>query len=222
MPTGLLPRALDQALGLVFQRDCLLCGGRSWGAIHGALCKACWDSLPSSVGEPGLPEGLDQLVALGPYDGAWRDLVHAYKFFGHASLQRPLAARLSAALPAFGPFDAIACPPASGLSLGERGRDVVAELARRVARRAGVPFQRPFRRSGPRLPQRSLSLEGRRANAEGAFYACRPLPPRVLLIDDVMASGATLGALTHAARLAGASWVGALCVARSERGMLGS
>ncbi len=213
---------LDLGLGLVFQAPCLVCSDRAAGPRVGALCQACWQALPVAPTTSVLAPGLDHAEALGPYDGVWRDLIHAYKFFGRASLRRPLVDRLYARLDSFGSLDMILCPPPSGVSLSERGRDVVGDLAKGLARRSKIPFLRVLRRSGSRLPQRALGVDARWNNARGAYYSSQPLPGRILLIDDVMASGATMAAMAHAARLAGATWVGALTVARSERGNLGA
>ena len=96
----------------------------------------------------------------------------------------------------------------------ERGFDQAGWLARRLARRLGVPLVRAERhRDTP--SQRGLDRGERRRNVRGVFRVEAPLPARVALLDDVMTTGATLNALALACRRAGAREVEAWAVART-------
>lgn len=95
-----------------------------------------------------------------------------------------------------------------------RGFDQGRWLAERLARRLRVPRLRAERcRDTP--SQRGLDRRGRRGNLRGAFRVAGPLPRRVVLLDDVMTTGATLDALARACRRAGAEEIEAWAVART-------
>ncbi|QTF91487.1 phosphoribosyltransferase family protein, partial [Halomonas sp. BM-2019] len=96
----------------------------------------------------------------------------------------------------------------------ERGFDQAEWLARRLARRLEVPLRRA-RRVRHTPSQRGLDRAERRANLRDAFRVEAALPPRVVLLDDVMTTGATLDALAAACRRAGAAEVEAWAVART-------
>ncbi|MCA1768746.1 MAG: ComF family protein, partial [Halomonas sp.] len=77
-----------------------------------------------------------------------------------------------------------------------------------------VPLVRARRRRNTPT-QRGLGREERRRNLSGAFVIDAALPPRVVLVDDVMTTGATLDALAVACRAAGAEQVEAWAIART-------
>jgi predicted amidophosphoribosyltransferase len=85
-----------------------------------------------------------------------------------------------------------------------------------VARRLGVPVRpRWLRRVRPTRPQSDLAASERRANVRGAFRAAPEVSGRhVLVLDDVLTTGATLGECARALRDGGARRVGVLTVAR--------
>ena len=93
-----------------------------------------------------------------------------------------------------------------------RGYDQSELLARAVARRLAVPA-RPLLRRRPGRPQTGLDRAGRSAGP--GYDALRPATGRVLLVDDVSTTGATLRAAVDALRCAGAVDVAAAVVART-------
>ncbi|WP_458527300.1 ComF family protein [Onishia taeanensis] len=98
----------------------------------------------------------------------------------------------------------------------ERGFDQADWLGRRLARRLGVPRVTASRvRMTP--TQRGLPRPARRANLRDAFIIERSLPAHVVLLDDVMTTGATFDALAQACRAAGAQRVEVWAVARTPR-----
>ncbi len=93
-------------------------------------------------------------------------------------------------------------------------------LAREVARRWGAPLARPVRRTRATAPQAGLTRAERRVNVGGAFAVRRPEAVRglrVLLIDDVLTTGATASACAGALKRAGARSVTILTLARADR-----
>ena len=95
-----MKRALARLAGLLFQRPCELCGARVEEPGLGTACAACWGALEAEpwpqLRFPALPApGFDAALAVFPYQGALRRLIHSYKFEGHPSLRRPLAEALA-------------------------------------------------------------------------------------------------------------------------------
>jgi len=93
-------------------------------------------------------------------------------------------------------------------------------LAREVARRCGAPVVSAVRRVRATAPQAGLSNTRRRANVAGAFVVRRLAAlrdRRVLLVDDVMTTGATASACAGAIKRAGARHVTVLTLARVDR-----
>lgn len=135
-----------------------------------------------------------------------------------AVLAAALARGLAAARPGPWAADAVAPVPLHPRRLRERGFNPAAILARRAARCLGVAFEpRLLDRVRDTPSQTGLDRRARRRNVAGAF-APRPgraIPARVWLVDDVVTTGATLGAAAEALRRAGAREVVGVCVART-------
>lgn len=228
-PLGPGARLFDALLGLVFQADCLLCGGRAGSPLAGATCPACLSALPwrSShalrAGELAARGPLSAAGAAFSYDGALRKLLHAYKFEGHSSLRRPLARKLAEGLQRWdreAHFDLVALLPPAARSLEERGYDAGGELARDAARLLGLPAKPLLRRSGAAQRQSELDRAGRLSNAQGALS----LAPnaivegkRVIVFDDILTTGATLQEAARVLAQAGAASVSGFALAHSER-----
>jgi ComF family protein len=190
-------------------------------------CAACDDELePGSTGFCGacapLLEaltGAEGRVAAYRYGGPLADAIRRFKYAGHAELAAPLGALLvpSARAHAAG-LDAIVPVPLHPRRLRERGFDQASLLAQEVARALSVPRRLDLvRRARPTLAQASLDRLGRIANVEGAFVATAAAAGlRVLVIDDVRTTGATLGAVAAALHARGARAVQSLALALSD------
>ena len=148
------------------------------------------------------------------YDGPLASAIKGMKFAGwHA-----LASNLSGAMAEVGidlGGDVVTWVPLSRRRRRRRGFDQAEELARGVARRLELPVTRLLVRSRDTAQQaRSTGPERRRA-LRGAFRPCARPPARVLLVDDVLTTGATAAACAHALLGAGATEVDVLTAARS-------
>jgi ComF family protein len=131
----------------------------------------------------------------------------------------PMASLLLSAVPP-DPHDVVVPVPLSGLRKRTRGYNQAELLAKGVASGLGLPLQRDaVARTRHTAPQaRSTDAEARRRNVEGAFM-CRPqvvAGRRVLLLDDVTTTGATLAACAAALKEQGAASVLALAFARED------
>jgi ComF family protein len=104
----------------------------------------------------------------------------------------------------------------------KRGFNQAELLAREIARRWSVPVRNLVHRAKATAPQAGLTNAKRRANVNGAFRVPRPASVqglRILLVDDVMTTGATASACARALKQAGAARVALLTVARVDRRM---
>jgi predicted amidophosphoribosyltransferase len=176
-----------------------------------APCPGCAERLqPAPLLAP--PPGVDGCAALLSYEGAGRALVTGLKYRN----LRAVLARLAAALAALVDptlLDAVTWAPTTRARRQERGFDQAELLARALAAATALPCRSLLRR-GPGSPQTGRSRAERRA---GPVFAPRArAPTRVLLVDDVQTTGATLAAAARALRAAGALEVWALTLAQTQ------
>lgn len=222
------------------RRVCEPCVARFGQAL--ARCRTCALALPADLsggrGSPSLqcaacvrqPPPLDACFAAMPYAYPWSDLVARYKFGGDPAWAAVFASLLlqapgvRAALESLQADDWLMPLPLSGQRLQTRGFNQAWELARALAQQSGTAARADARlllRIRDTPPQAQLKREARLRNVRGAFVA-DPLRAqaiqghRVLLVDDVMTSGASLFAAAQVLREAGATAVSAVVFARTE------
>ncbi len=107
-------------------------------------------------------------------------------------------------------------PPDGDRSL-KRGHHPAQQLARELAGRWELEELALLRRTRGVAQQTGLSLVERRRNVRGAFVARGPVPARIVLVDDVYTTGATVGAAASALRAGGARQVDVVTFARAVR-----
>ena len=162
--------------------------------------------------------GFDEAFCYGAYEGKLRQLIHLFKYRGMRGLARPLGELMARAVPRDRQFDAVSAVPLHWRRRFARGFNQSELLGRVLARRRGIPMLRLLRRGTATRAQAGLSNAQRRENVVGAFVARRRVAGmRILLIDDVMTTGATLGACARALKKAGARSVSVLTLARVDR-----
>jgi ComF family protein len=211
---------------------------RAVGRVRPPWCARCGETLAAwAVGRcprcTGVGFAVERTRSVGLYAGALRRLILAFKYGGRRTLAAPLAAlmREAGADVLDGAAAVVPVPLWSGRQRA-RGYNQADELAQRL----GVPVWRILRRRRPGPPQAGLSVDERFANVRGAYGLTRAValwsllaPPLgldrewrlrgtiVVLVDDVMATGATLEACGRALRQAGVAEVRAVTTARALR-----
>ncbi len=166
--------------------------------------------------------GYDAAYSFGAFEAELRELIHVFKYGRVETLARPLGRYLALALPRTERFDAVVPMPLHWIRRWSRGFNQSELLAREIARRASVPVRNLVRRVKATSPQAGLTNAKRRANVAKAFRVSRPERVsglRILLVDDVMTTGATASACARELKRAGAARVALLTVARVDRRM---
>ncbi|MGA2183693.1 MAG: ComF family protein [Bryobacteraceae bacterium] len=164
--------------------------------------------------------GFDAAYTFGAFEAELRELIHVFKYGRVKTLARPLGRFLAIALPRAERFDVVVPMPLHWMRRWTRGFNQSELLAREIARRASVPVRNLVRRAKATTPQAGLTNAKRRANVSGAFRVRRPERVRglrILLVDDVMTTGATASACARTLKQAGAARVTLLTVARVDR-----
>jgi ComF family protein len=197
-----------------------------------ALCPTCRGPLevrlrlPAGVpiGLPSaLPMPLAQLEWCAPFSGAVRRALHGLKYSGERRLAGPLAAALAARWQAAGAGGELLVPvPVHAERARRRGYDQAALLAAEASRLLRMPWLDALERTRNTVPQFDLGRRARRTNVAGAFALREPSRAAkidgrwIVLVDDVMTTGATLVACAEALYGAGAVAVSAVTVARER------
>jgi predicted amidophosphoribosyltransferase len=178
------------------------------------LCRRCRDELTAGPAliEAG-PPGVDLAVAAAPFGGPARAIVHGLKYGRRLGLARVAAEAIRAALPAWVSFDAIVPVPAGPWRRRWRGFDPAEEIALALAKLTEAEVRPCLRRTtGRRQVGRRRS---ERLSDPPRVWAAEVTPLRVLLVDDVWTTGASLSACAEALRDAGAGAVTAVTLARA-------
>lgn len=220
---------LARITALLVPPTCVGCGdGCRPGAVLCGRCRAALPWLrPGRCPRCGLPApcapcparaaAFDAAWSAVAYDGVSRALVHALKFRGALACADVMAAQIAANAPSALLAGALVPAPADPRRRRRRGFDHAAVLARALAARTGLQVAHGLLR--PRALPRQLGA-GRveRLRRRGVELEVRGrVPERVVVVDDVHTTGATLDACARALRAAGARRVVALTYARTLR-----
>lgn len=215
-------RTIARAL---FPGRCVLCRDRLPAHSAAVLCPKCAAELREKyrTQEQLSLQGVDGAVAALLYTGKVRDAMQRYKFKHQKSCAVWFAAQLA---PVVGTWiddwkpDCITYVPISFLRFWERGYNQSALVARRLARQFDLPCVPLLRKRGFVKQQSSQSAQTRWENVKEAFALRRDAAltdQRVLLIDDVMTTGATLSACTKLLRTGGAARVFVAVITKTPR-----
>lgn len=165
------------------------------------------------------PGHVDQAWALGVYRGLLGDMVRRAKYGQDLALCDGIGRWMADASSGLPDVDVVVPITAPWWRTLRRGQDVPPRLAGPIADALGVPVEKILRQRS-RRSQVGMGRAERLANTEDRFCAVRPAPSRILLVDDVQTTGATLSACARLLRTNGAVWVGALtAVVRQKDGV---
>ena len=203
LPGTLLCRRCEEALRAPGgDRPCPRCG-----APYGFLtCTECWESSFAFEGA----------VCVGSLERPLSRCVTLYKDAGERRLAGRFGEMLAGRVSSWGPWaDAVTFVPASPAARARRGFDHGESLGSAVAHALGIPLLAVLR-PGDSVDQRGLSRASRHDNASLSVVTCGVvLPDRMLLVDDVFTTGATLDAGARALLEAGVLEVRVGAVARA-------
>jgi len=167
------------------------------------------------------PPPFDRARAIGRYEGPLREAIHLLKYRGKLRLQQPLLQLVLAHFEAHfpdGAYDAIVPVPLHRDRLMRREFNQAALLATGLARHLDIPvMEQSLARVRLTRPQVELSRRERRQNVRQAFAVTRPAAiehKRVLVVDDVFTTGATLGEAARTLKAAGVARVDVFALAR--------
>ena len=216
---------------LFFPQRCVGCDRRA----SDLLCRDCFEALPS-VGRPvcarcgtptafetfvcdackGLDFGFESARAPLRYEGVGEEIVHALKYRGYTKVVERLAAPLMlGVLDRAGRFDAVVPVPLHRSRLRRRGFNQAELLARGVAAGLDAPVFDTLEAVRRTRDQVELTAAERRANVEGAYAVRGRVRGRVLLVDDVFTTGATMSSCAETLLRGGAQEVHAVSLCRT-------
>jgi ComF family protein len=223
-----LARLTGVALDVAFPAACSGCGKEG-----DALCSACGPALDVRLDLPGgvpigmpadIPAPLLQIEWCAPFAGPVRSALHELKYASERRLAEPLGAAVARRWARVGiGADVIVPVPVHAERERHRGYDQAALIATVAARHLRLRVHRALERSRATTAQFELGRDQRASNVHGAFRLkpggehARAIRDRwVLLVDDVITTGATLAGCAAILEASGATAVSAITVARER------
>jgi ComF family protein len=236
---------LRRLLDFIFPSSCAFCRSPVDGSDIPFFCSTCWaDFAPilgplcRSCGRPFEsdealthspehrcyecrinPPGFDMALSIGYFEGPLREAIHQFKYRPCRALGRPLGDWMASQIRMVNEVDLIIPVPLHRSRLRQRGFNQALLLASEINRFCHAPlsFDNLYR-ARPTRPQVELTGNERLKNVAGAFKVHRPEElqgKRIILIDDVFTTGATLRECASVLRKAGTIEVTALTLARA-------
>jgi len=218
------PGLRERLMELLFPPKCVFCRRVLPDGVRG-LCPDCAAEMPYTQ-DGGRQKGGFYEFCIAPlrYEGALRESFLRYKFGGMSSYAAAFGALLADCIKAEpeAVWDELSWVPLSAERLRQRGYDQARLLAEATARELGCGAV-PLLEKGRHTPAQSglTEAEARHTNVSGAFRVPEPgrvEGRRILLIDDIVTTGATLSECARVLRYAGAERVLCAALARAREG----
>ncbi len=213
----------DVILNLLFPPKCILCA-KMLEKDETDLCRDCRVDGPECHKNNLKFPFLDSWTAIWYYKGYIRESLHRYKFGRHRHYARAYGRLLAMKLLREYPegFDVLTWVPISRARKFERGFDQVELLARAVGQELGMEPVRLLKKVRNNPPQSGISGSAqRRANVLGVYRITSVeavVGKRILLLDDILTTGATAGECARVLLTAGAKEVHCGCIAAAHHG----
>lgn len=220
----MLTAAANTVIRALIAPCCAACDRPLDHPLGGAICAVCWAQWPMQQPPSDGGELVESIRSAGVYDGSLRHMVHALKYRKRRMIAPLLARRIrDNCRDALEGADAVVPVPLHWMRLMERGFNQADDIAMEL----GLPVWRALRRRRHGPPQASLPAHRRHGNASGAYALSRwqwlratrgrsrLLNARIVLVDDVVTTGATLEACARVLLAAGAGKVTAVTAARA-------
>ncbi len=217
-----IERTLRFCADLLFPPRCVFCDGLVPPGKR--VCEAC----AAAESAAGAPKCVNLRVCgqnipcavLYPYEGRFRESVLRFKFGGRREYAAFYAERLArAARSALPPCELVTAVPLSGKRRRERGYNQSELIARRLARELGLPYAGCLEKAAENRTQHRLNRREREENVRGVYRAegASCVGKKVLLVDDILTTGATLSECVRALLAAGAASASCAAVARTPK-----
>ena len=228
--SGIIPGLVN----CIFPSACPACGRQTNSLSHAPFCRQCWQGIGQYTGPScricGVhlvsihadrcqhcledPPAFTKAHSFTHYEGVVASAIHHFKFLGIRRLSKPLSAFLF--FHDTEGIDAVVPVPLSMSGLKSRGFNQSLLLSRHVSKEKKIPLLMDvLSKIVETPPQVGLSAKERAANVKKAFACTGKITDmNVLLIDDVMTTGATVNACSKQLLKAGAKSVSVLTLAR--------
>ena len=213
---------VDNILDLLFPPKCIFCG-KLLERMDNGVCAECMKRLPFIAETdtfPGL-KGIERTASCLYYEGAVRDSLLRYKFHGKETYAPTYGQFMSKCIDENGiSCDIITWAPLSRARKRRRGYDQAGLVAWETAKRLDVRCEKLLSKTRNNTAQSTISdAKARAANVRGVYTAVDPervRGRRILIVDDILTTGATLTECAGVLKNAGAAAVYAACVARGR------
>lgn len=223
---------LDTLLHLIAPHDCIVCGREGYvicdycsDQIAGSIPSRCFlclraTSFSSTCDACRTRSSIRCLWACGVYAGELKNALHQYKFEGKRAAANDFVKMMSAALPYLPPKTIVVHVPTATSRVRIRGFDQAKLLARSLAVDKGLLYADVLRRTG-QTRQLGLGRQDRIASTKNIYEVKNADLVRgasIVLVDDIVTTGATLSEAARVLRKAGAAHIDAVVVAQTMDG----
>lgn len=203
---------LDTILAVLAPHDCLAC------QVEGALlCNACLDSLPPAPPKQLSSPDLEVVQSATIYRGVAKDLIWKLKSSGAQAAAKIMAGCMLDLIPASKNIVIVPIPTASS-RVRQRGYDQAKLLAKELSKQSRLPYINCLSRRG-QAHQVGAGREQRTRQLQNAFRVKSPLlikNAHIILVDDVVTTGATLEIVARILKLSGATTIEAITFAQPQ------